>query len=132
MANRLEVNDTISDSSHDGLKQRERRQTKRIVASLPLRVKGISTTGIKFDEVTRSINVSADGVLFLLKHALETGSFLEITLPLSRSMQRTVTSKQIYQATGRVVRVEPVEDDQSFKIAVKFLNTATRQYHAET
>ena len=132
MANLLKGNENMSGVSNTSLNGLDKRRTKRTVVSLPLRVRGINTSGIKFEEVTRCIDVSPDGALFLLKQPLNKGTCLEISLPLPRSMQRTVAPKPVYETMGMVVRVEQGEDSGTFKIAVRFRNTSAKHYYSET
>ena len=132
MANLLKGNENMSGASNNCLDLRDKRRSRRTMVSLPLRVRGINTSGIKFEEITRSIDVSPDGALFLLKQSLNEGICLEISLPLPRSMQRTVAPKPVYETMGMVVRVEQGKDNGTFKIAVRFRNTGAKHYHSET
>lgn len=69
----------------------ERRRQKRVDVNIPIRVKGTDAQGNRFEEVTRSINVSADGAICLLKQQLRMGTVLELSLPLPRQMQKGVS-----------------------------------------
>jgi hypothetical protein len=126
-------NGSMSDVLAEVLRQhKERRRATRTVVTLPLRVRGVNTGGIKFEEVTRSINVSMTGALFLLRHSLNKGICLELSLPLPRSMQRTAAPKPVYETMAIVVRVEQGQDRETFKIAVRFRNTGVKHYYSET
>jgi PilZ domain-containing protein len=110
------------------LDQRDKRKTKRVLVSLPLRVRGVNREGIKFEEITRSIDVSPEGALFLLKQPLNTGTRLELSLPLPRSMQKTGAPKPVYETMGFVLRVTLGDDPGTFKIAVRFRNAFAKHY----
>ena len=109
----------------------ERRRQKRVDVNIPIRVKWTDAQGNRVEEVTRSINVSADGAIFLLKQQLKMGTVLEVSLPLPKQMQKGVSPKAVYEAMGLVTRVEHAPN-QSFKIAVRFRAANTRQYRTES
>jgi hypothetical protein len=52
---------------------KDKRRTRRVSVSPPLRVRGVNAHGVKFEEVTRSPDVSSDGALFILKQPLSKG-----------------------------------------------------------
>ena len=108
----------------------DHRRQKRVDVNIPIRVKGADVKGNRFEEVTKSINVSSDGTSFLLKHCIKSGSILELSLPLPRHLQKSVTAKAVYETLGFVIRVQGTET--SFKIAVKFRAANTKHYRAES
>jgi c-di-GMP-binding flagellar brake protein YcgR len=110
----------------------ERRRQKRVDVNLPIRVKWSDNAGNRREEVTKSINVSADGAIFLLKEALKMGTVLELSLPLPRHMQKGVSPKPIYEAIGLVTRVEHAREAETFRIAVRFRAANTKQYRSES
>ena len=110
----------------------DKRRLKRIRVSLPIRVKWSDNQGNRFEEVTRSIDVSSDGALFPLKVPLTAGTLLELSLPLPRNLQKTASPKPVYETTGVVVRVEQTGDPSSFHIAVRFRAMNAKQYRAES
>lgn len=110
----------------------ERRRQKRVEVSIPIRVKGADAEGNRFEEVTKSINVSSDGACFLLKHCIKSGSTLELSLPLPRHLQKGVIRSAVYEALGFVNRVEGTITPQTFRIAVKFRAANTKQYRPES
>lgn len=110
----------------------ERRRQKRVDVNIPIRVKWSDAQGNRYEEVTRSINVSADGAMFLLTQQLKMGTVLELSLPLPKQMQKGVSPKTVYEAMGLVTRVEHTPDRMGFRIAVRFRAAASKQYRAES
>jgi hypothetical protein len=110
----------------------ERRRQKRVDVNIPIRVKWADPQGNRCEEVTRSINVSADGAIFILKQQLKMGTVLELSLPLPKQMQKGVSPKTVYEAMGLVTRVEHTPDRLGFKIAVRFRAASSKQYRAES
>jgi hypothetical protein len=110
----------------------DRRRKKRVDVSIPIRVKGLDSEGIRFEELTKSINVSSDGAYFVLKYRLKMGSLLELSLPLPRHLQKSVSPKAVYQTIGVVIRVENTKEPQAYRIAVRFRAANIKQYHSES
>jgi PilZ domain len=110
----------------------DRRRKKRVDVGIPIRVKGLDSEGTRFEELTKSINVSSDGAYFVLKYHIKIGSLLELSLPLPRQLQKSVAPKAVYQTIGVVTRVESTERPQAYKIAVRFRAADIKQYHSES
>lgn len=110
----------------------DKRRQKRVSVNIPIRVKWSDNKGNRFEEVTKSVNVSSDGALFPLKYPIRAGMLLDLSLPLPRNLQRSTAPKPVYETTGLVVRVENTEDPQSFLIAVRFRAINVKQYRAES
>ena len=109
----------------------DRRRKKRVDVGIPIRVKGVDSEGTRFEELTKSINVSSDGAYFVLNYRIKMGSLLELSLPLPRHLQKSVAPKAVYQTIGVVTRVESTEGPQAYKIAVRFRAADIKQYHSE-
>jgi hypothetical protein len=110
----------------------DRRKQKRVEVSIPIRVKGLDLKGNRFDEVTKSIELSPDGATFALKASIRKGSLLDLALPLPRPMQRNVAPKPVYETVGYVIRVEESAAPQAHKVAVRFRAVGVRQYRSES
>ncbi len=110
----------------------DKRRQKRVDVSIPIKVKWADSKGNRFEEVTKSINVSSDGALFLLRYPLKMGTVLELSLPLPRHLQKTVAPKAVYEAIGLVMRVERTESTENFRIAVRFKAANMKQYRSES
>lgn len=76
---------------------------------------GANLEGIQFEEMSRSVDVNAEGALFLLKQDQERHA-LRLSLPLPRSMQKTAASKPVYETEAVVVRIQADELRQSLTI----------------
>jgi len=109
----------------------DKRKLRRIQISLPVKVRGKNSSGIQFEELSRSIDVNANGALFLLKQDLKKGTRLKLSLPLPRSMQKTAVSKPVYVTEAVVVRIEAIADSEERRIAVRFRNKSTKAYYQE-
>ena len=110
---------------------KEKRRSHRVPVNLPVKVRGINTQGVKFEEITHSIDVSSGGVLFLLKQPLSKGMGLELSLPLPQTMRTGGPSQPVYHTAAIVIRIQPGEVPSVFRIAVKFQNAQVKKYHME-
>ena len=108
----------------------DKRRLRRIQISLPIRVRGTNLDGIQFEEMSRSVDVNANGALFLLNQDLKKGMRLRLSLPLPRSMQKTVASKPVYETDAIVMRVEPGTSG-THMIAVRFRSASSKAYYQE-
>jgi c-di-GMP-binding flagellar brake protein YcgR len=112
-----------------GLK--DRRRSRRVQVDLPVKVCGINEQGLKFEEMTHSINVSLGGAVILLKQPLCKGIDLELSLPIPRGMRGAGSFHSIYHTAAKVIRIEQSEMAGVFRIAVRFHNAHTKKYHLE-
>ena len=110
----------------------DQRRQKRVDANIPVRVKGADVEGKRFEEVTKSVNVTSDGASLLLKHCVKSGSMLELSLPLPRGMQKSVVPRAVYETIGLVTRVEVAGAPERFKVAVKFRAANIKHYRSES
>jgi hypothetical protein len=110
----------------------DKRKLRRVRVALPVKVRGANSDGIQFEELTRSIDINANGVLFLLQQDLKKGSRLKLSLPLPRSMQKTAVSKQVSETEGVVVRIEDSDMAGKRRVAVRFRGESAKTYYQET
>ena len=108
----------------------DKRRLRRIQINLPVRVRGTNSEGIQFEEMSRSIDVNADGALFLISQNLKKGMRLRLSLPLPRSMQKTAASKPVYETDAVVVRVE-ADSSGAHQVAVRFRTASSKVYYQE-
>jgi len=108
----------------------DKRRLRRIQISLPVRVRGTNSDGIQFEEMSRSVDVNANGALFLLNQNLKRGMRLRLSLPLPRSMQKTAASKPVYETEAVVVRIQQ-QPSGAHQIAVRFRNASRKAYYRE-
>ena len=97
----------------------DKRKLRRFQISLPVRVRGQNSSGIQFEELSRSIDVNANGALFLVKQDLKRGTRLKVSLPLPRAMRKNAFFKPVYETEAVVVRIEAT-DSEARRIAVRF------------
>ena len=109
----------------------DKRRLSRIRIALPIRDQGTSAAHNPFEEMSRSIDVNGDGALFLLKQDLKTGMRLKLSLPLPRTMERTVASEPVSETEATIVRIEAGEDPGACRIAVRFRGAASKAYNQE-
>lgn len=108
----------------------DKRRLRRIRISLPVRIRGTNSEGIQFEEMCRSIDVNANGALFLISQDLKKGTRLRLSLPLPRSMQKTAASKPVYETDAVVARVE-VDSSGAHRVAVRFRTASRKVYYRE-
>jgi hypothetical protein len=109
----------------------DRRRLRRIQITVPVKVRGTNSKGIEFVEMSRSINLNADGALLLLREEVKTGARLRLFLPLPRSMQKTAVSKPVYETEALVVRIEASEAAGQSQVAVRFQRASSKAYYQE-
>jgi hypothetical protein len=94
-----------------------RRAYLRLPFKVPLRMR-VWKAGTS-EHYLESENLSARGTFFTIPFPLQTGSALEIVLRMPQEV--TGRPSADWRCTGRVVRVEPVDDDPGkFGIGVQF------------
>lgn len=98
---------------------------------MPVRVKGLDASGKRFDEITKLLDVSSDGVCFLLKTPIRKGTLMDLSFPMPRQMQRSVAPKPVYETIGKVIRIEDSDQPPRCRVAVRFQAVQTKKYHSE-
>ena len=88
----------------------ERRRSERFKLTVPALVFGYEQEGGKWQEITKTIDVSRLGVAVRIRHAVNHGSVLHVTLPLSTKLRSHGFSEAGYNMYAIVRRVEPVVD----------------------
>ena len=86
----------------------ERRRCERFKLSVPALLAGYDTAGGKWQEVTKTINVSRMGVAVWLRRHVKHGLVVHITLPLPTKLRSHGFSEQGYNMYAIVRRVEPL------------------------
>ncbi|MFL6275611.1 MAG: PilZ domain-containing protein [Blastocatellia bacterium] len=84
-----------------------RRRAERFNLSVPVFVKGYDRQGNRWQEVTKSINVSRLGVAVRLQARLRHGAVVHVTLPLPTKLRSHGFSEPGYNMYAIVRRVEP-------------------------
>jgi hypothetical protein len=89
----------------------ERRRCERFKLTVPVLVAGYDADGSKWQEVTKSIDVSRIGVAIALHRRLRHGLLVHVTLPLPVKLRSHGFSEAGYNMYAIVRRVEPLVDN---------------------
>jgi hypothetical protein len=88
----------------------ERRRCERFKLTVPVLVAGYDCTGGKWQEVTKTIDVSRIGVALRMRKRVKHGLVVHITLPLPTKLRSHGFSEAGYNMYAIVRRIEPVVD----------------------
>ena len=88
----------------------ERRRCERFKLTVPVLIAGYESTGGKWQEVTKTIDVSRIGVALRMRRRVKHGLVVHITLPLPTKLRSHGFSEQGYNMYAIVRRVEPLTD----------------------
>lgn len=97
-----------------------RRRCERFKLSIPARVTGYDRSGVKWHEMTETLDVSRTGVRLRLRRRVKHGTVLFVTLPLPTKLRGHGFSEQSYNIYTLVRRVEPPKQGVR-AIGVEFL-----------
>jgi hypothetical protein len=97
---------------------------KRVGLHLPVEVRGEDSAGVRFTEVTRSVNVSGGGICFESHRKVAVGARLVLTIELPASLRHHFGDKDVYRARAVVCRVEGLEGETMSRIGARFLGEA--------
>ncbi len=89
----------------------ERRRCERFKLSVPVLVAGYDSTGGKWQEVTKTVDVSRIGAAVRMRRRVKHGLVIHITLPLPAKLRSHGFSDAGYNMYAIVRRVEPLIDD---------------------
>jgi hypothetical protein len=95
-------------SARDG--STERRRCERFKLTVPILIAGYDRGGGKWQEVTKTIDVSRIGVALRMRSRVKHGLVVHITLPLPTKLRSHGFSEAGYNMYAIVRRVEPVID----------------------
>ncbi len=88
----------------------ERRRCERFKLTVPVLIAGYDCTGGKWQEVTKTIDVSRIGVALRMRKRVKHGLVVHITLPLPTKLRSHGFSEAGYNMYAIVRRVEPLVD----------------------
>jgi hypothetical protein len=88
----------------------ERRRCERFKLTVPVLIAGYESSGGKWQEVTKTIDVSRIGVAIRMRRRLKHGLVVHITLPLPAKLRSHGFSEAGYNMYAIVRRVEPLID----------------------
>lgn len=88
----------------------DRRRCERFKMSVPIMIAGYGPEGGKWQEVTKTIDVSRMGVAVRMRKRIKHGLVVHVTLPLPAKLRNHGFSEQGYNMYAIVRRVEPLVD----------------------
>jgi len=88
----------------------ERRRCERFKLTVPVLIAGYESSGGKWQEVTKTIDVSRIGVAIRMRRRLKHGLVVHITLPLPTKLRSHGFSEAGYNMYAIVRRIEPLID----------------------
>lgn len=97
---------------------------KRLDLHLPVRVCGTDGRGARFEERTRSLNVSATGVGFECGRRLEPGDHVEVEIDLPAELRSHFGGKRVYRARAVVTRTGVPPGESLHEVGARFLGEA--------
>ncbi len=78
-----------------------KRSAPRVGLWIPVRVEGRDASG-PWEERSKTLDASANGVAFVVKHAIAVGDVVQITLPLPRQFRSYDLAAATYQTYAKV------------------------------
>jgi PilZ domain len=108
----------------DTATKKEPRRLQRFSLSLPVRVESRTNENTGWEEITRLTDISAFGAGFNLKHNVQCGRLLQLTIPLPRQMRCYDYTEPQYKVWGLVRSCIPRENasaDEGNAIGVAFI-----------
>jgi hypothetical protein len=94
---------------------------KRVGLQLPVQVRGEDAAGVRFDEVTRSVNVSGGGICFESHRQVAIGTRLQLAIELPPPLRRYFGNREVYRAKAVVCRVEPGPGEAVNRVGARFV-----------
>jgi DnaJ domain/PilZ domain len=88
----------------------ERRRCERFKLTVPALIAGYESSGEKWQEVTKTIDVSRIGVALRMRRRIKHGQVVHVTLPLPTKLRSHGFSEAGYNMYAIVRRVEPLID----------------------
>src|SRR5574341_1979345 len=82
--------------------QGERRKQSRMNLSLLVRVQGYDATGARWEEVSMTHDANTGGLSIPLKHAVQLGQVVLLSLPLPKRFRRFDQTQTTYRVYGLV------------------------------
>ena len=90
---------------------REKRRIKRLSISLPVRIAGIDPSGAAWNEMSRTIDISAFGAGFRLKRPVERGKIVKFSLAMPQRLRSYDFMGTQYNIWGVITGCEPDKTD---------------------
>lgn len=106
-----------------------RRRDVRIGLWIPVRAQGHDAAGKPWEELTKSLDVSQRGVSFVVKHPVQVGQVLHLTLPLPKKFRSYDLVETTYKTYAVVVSAVKVAAGS--RLGAAFLGKQPPKGHAE-
>jgi hypothetical protein len=94
---------------------------KRVGLQLPVQVQGEDVAGVRFDETTRSVNVSGGGICFESQRQVAIGARLQLAIELPPALRRHFGDRDVYRARAVVCRVEQGPGEAGSRVSARFV-----------
>ncbi len=105
--------------------EKENRRIPRFSLTLPVRVESRLDKSLSWNEITRLTDISAFGAGFNLKHNVQKGRLLQMTMPLPRQMRCYDYTEPQYRVWGLVrsciTKENPVAEENPHAVGVAFI-----------
>ncbi len=108
----------------------DKRSQRRVEAAVPIQVRGLDADGQAYDDFTSAVEVSRRGLSFLSKRNLPTFATLTVVIP-GRGPVRPNEGPTDFFTEATVVR-NVKEDEESYRISVRFMGATLLMYSAES
>lgn len=106
-----------------------KRSQRRVEAAIAIRIQGVDSAGINYDEDATALEVSRRGLSFLTKNELATFATLTVTIP-GRGPMRPEEGPSDFFTEAIVVR-SVKEDEEFYRVGVRFMGATLPMYSAE-
>jgi hypothetical protein len=97
----------------------KQRSERRISVRLPMKVRGLDTRGVTFEEETSSENLCRSGAAFVTRFDVAVGADLEIRIPMSHYASRRTEAD--FATHGLVVHVGESQSQGEKLVGVRFI-----------
>jgi PilZ domain-containing protein len=94
---------------------------KRLDLHLAVKVRGADEGGHRFDEETRTRNLSAGGLCFESRHHVPVGGRVSLEIAIPDAMRRHFGGQAVYAVNAVVCRVERFEEGAVSRIGARFI-----------
>jgi len=113
-------------------REKFKRIRERLELHLPVRVHCREAKDVEWTEITRLINVTPFGAGFSLKHPIEKGRLVHMTIPMPRQLRVFDHVEDQYRVWALVRYVRSASDENAtFEVGVAFIGKHAPKSHAE-
>jgi len=95
------------------------RRSPRLKLQVPIFLRGADASGVEFIELTKTLNISANGACIASSHILRPEQVVHITIPTPSSTSSGLVPSETPPISARVLREQAVGDIRVF--GVEFL-----------